>query len=177
MSGNVWEWTCSLYDKDYGVAEGKCANVAIVIIALENWMLDSFLLLEGMSSGRMNWEQGIKDLTRLKANHDRAWRYILSTGTDDRKGELQKNKEAMDSLLHEMEGLFATHDRTKLNLFVANDFYGMVEQFRGEEISAPLAVRGGGWDDDPARVRSANRGRGDPLARLVKRGFRLARSL
>jgi len=24
--GNVWEWTCSLYDKDYGGAEQKCSN-------------------------------------------------------------------------------------------------------------------------------------------------------
>ncbi|MEI2806929.1 MAG: SUMF1/EgtB/PvdO family nonheme iron enzyme [Albidovulum sp.] len=26
MLGNVWEWTCSLYDKDYGGAEAKCAD-------------------------------------------------------------------------------------------------------------------------------------------------------
>lgn len=26
MLGNVWEWTCSAYDKDYGGAEQKCAN-------------------------------------------------------------------------------------------------------------------------------------------------------
>jgi len=26
MSGNVWEWTCSAYDKDYSGAEQKCAN-------------------------------------------------------------------------------------------------------------------------------------------------------
>jgi formylglycine-generating enzyme required for sulfatase activity len=26
MSGNVWEWTCSAYDKDYGGAEKVCTN-------------------------------------------------------------------------------------------------------------------------------------------------------
>jgi formylglycine-generating enzyme required for sulfatase activity/serine/threonine protein kinase len=26
VAGNVWEWTCSLYDKDYGGAESKCAG-------------------------------------------------------------------------------------------------------------------------------------------------------
>lgn len=26
MSGNVWEWTCSAYDKDYGGAEKECTN-------------------------------------------------------------------------------------------------------------------------------------------------------
>ncbi len=26
MSGNVWEWTCSLYDKDYGGAESRCTD-------------------------------------------------------------------------------------------------------------------------------------------------------
>ena len=26
MSGNVWEWTCSLYDKSYSSAESNCAN-------------------------------------------------------------------------------------------------------------------------------------------------------
>jgi formylglycine-generating enzyme required for sulfatase activity len=26
MSGNVWEWTCSSYDKGYGGAEQKCSN-------------------------------------------------------------------------------------------------------------------------------------------------------
>ena len=26
MMGNVWEWTCSAYDKDYGVAEKECSN-------------------------------------------------------------------------------------------------------------------------------------------------------
>ncbi|MDS4058647.1 MAG: formylglycine-generating enzyme family protein, partial [Candidatus Contendobacter sp.] len=26
MLGNVWEWTCSAYDKDYGGAEKECTN-------------------------------------------------------------------------------------------------------------------------------------------------------
>jgi len=26
MSGNVWEWTCSSYDKNYTGQEEKCAN-------------------------------------------------------------------------------------------------------------------------------------------------------
>ncbi|MDG4583860.1 MAG: SUMF1/EgtB/PvdO family nonheme iron enzyme [Candidatus Competibacter sp.] len=26
LSGNVWEWTCSVYDEDYGGAEQNCAN-------------------------------------------------------------------------------------------------------------------------------------------------------
>ena len=26
LSGNVWEWTCSLYDKDYGGAESRCID-------------------------------------------------------------------------------------------------------------------------------------------------------
>jgi formylglycine-generating enzyme required for sulfatase activity len=26
MTGNVWEWTCSAYDKDYGGAEKVCIN-------------------------------------------------------------------------------------------------------------------------------------------------------
>lgn len=30
MSGNVWEWTCSVYDKDYGDAEQKCYKEDII---------------------------------------------------------------------------------------------------------------------------------------------------
>ncbi|MFZ4789743.1 MAG: SUMF1/EgtB/PvdO family nonheme iron enzyme [Candidatus Competibacteraceae bacterium] len=30
MSGNVWEWTCSAYDKDYGGAEEVCTNNSTV---------------------------------------------------------------------------------------------------------------------------------------------------
>ena len=26
MSGNVWEWTCSEYDKDYGGAKQRCVS-------------------------------------------------------------------------------------------------------------------------------------------------------
>ncbi len=26
MLGNVWEWTCSAYDKDYGGAEKECTE-------------------------------------------------------------------------------------------------------------------------------------------------------
>lgn len=43
--------------------------------------------------------------------------------------------------------------------------------------SGPLAVRGGSWGNEPARVRSAHRGRSSPDNRSYTAGFRLARSL
>jgi len=30
MSGNIWEWTCSAYDKDYGGPEKECTNKGTV---------------------------------------------------------------------------------------------------------------------------------------------------
>lgn len=41
-------------------------------------------------------------------------------------------------------------------------------------IGGPLAVRGGAWNNKPARVRSANRNRDDPANRNNNQGFRLA---
>ena len=56
--------------------------------------------------------------------------------------------------------------------------YGGAEQKCTEKnITGPLAVRGGSWDNRPARVRSANRDWSDPTYRSGLQGFRLARSL
>jgi len=46
-----------------------------------------------------------------------------------------------------------------------------------KNTGGPLAVRGGGWGNGPAGVRSALRGRTRPANRYGNQGFRLARSL
>lgn len=39
MLGNVWEWTCSAYDKDYGGAENKCASSGNRVLRGGSWLI------------------------------------------------------------------------------------------------------------------------------------------
>ena len=45
MSGNVWEWTCSEYDQNYGGTEQKCiSNSNSIVLRGGSWSEDSELL-------------------------------------------------------------------------------------------------------------------------------------
>jgi serine/threonine-protein kinase PpkA len=57
------------------------------------------------------------------------------------------------------------------------DYGGAEKECTKNSTGGPLAVRGGGWNYRPARVRSAYRGGGTPAFRDYFAGFRLARSL
>ena len=57
------------------------------------------------------------------------------------------------------------------------DYGGAEKRCTKNDILVPLAVRGGGWSNQPARVRSAFRLRLNPTYRNHYTGFRLARSL
>ena len=59
----------------------------------------------------------------------------------------------------------------------AEDYGGAEAQCVGRDVGGRRTVRGGGWDSDPAKLRSASRSGLTPTFRSSSQGFRLVRSL
>ncbi|MCP5198140.1 MAG: SUMF1/EgtB/PvdO family nonheme iron enzyme [Gammaproteobacteria bacterium] len=59
----------------------------------------------------------------------------------------------------------------------AKDYDGSEAKCANKDTTDPLALRGGSWNSEPTRVRSADRDGSVPTGRFYDVGFRLARSL
>lgn len=89
--------------------------------------------VNGAARGTSTWEQASDALPVVKKKFQDGWQEILDTAEDEEKTELQQEfkdgLDGIDSLFTELEKLFASRDRTQLNLFLSNDLDSLLNPF------------------------------------------------
>ena len=94
---------------------------------------DLLSTVNDMSLGTITWEEGRDRLTEAKANFEEEWqRYLASLAPDEAEFVQDLHKTSLDDMrevFDELEVLYDSRDRGRLNLFITNDFSELVDPY------------------------------------------------
>jgi len=97
--------------------------------------VDLLRLANSANLGTISVEQAGKDMAAFKATYGEAWQSYLNIAPVGDKAAIQEKKQILDDAVAELESLFATKDRSRLGLFVANDLNGLMEPIDSEVLN------------------------------------------
>lgn len=94
---------------------------------------DLIRLIDSASRGVSTWEETNNGFGLIKAKFEQQWQEYVNTFEGRARGQIEKeniaNLENIHLLFDQLQPLFATRDRSRLNLFIINDLNGLIDPF------------------------------------------------
>lgn len=94
---------------------------------------DLLSAVNDMSLGTITWEEGRNRLTEAKANFEEEWQqYLAGLAAEEAEFVQDLHKTSLEDMrivFDELEVLYESRDRGRLNLFITNDFSELVDPY------------------------------------------------